>query len=120
MKKHLAGLNFYEVEIQKTLSLSSYYLRTCTYRSVDEISRIFKEQQARGQMVKFRITELTHDWILEDESYWFPVYCVELNNVYVNLAELIEDILVGKLSGILPADMSQVYNSIHDMGVNCE
>lgn len=106
MIEYLKGLHFYDIQIRKSIIESSYNYRVCTYRSISEIEKAFIEQKAKGHIFKFQPSEIDHDWVIEDENYFFPMFCVELSKVYRNLDELIEDILIGRLSGILDVDFN--------------
>lgn len=98
-------MRFYEVEIQPTKAIMSNRLRVCTYRPYAEVRTTFDDQRMSGKIERFRITDLDQAWVIEDELYWFPMFCVELKRDYATLKDLVEDILVGKLSGILDVDI---------------
>ena len=108
MKEYLKGIRFYEVQIQPTRAIGYNCLRVCTYRPYTELNNVFTEQKRSGAIINFRIIDVDTDWVIEDEAYWFPMFCVELNRDYLDLKALIEDILVGKLSGILDVDVDLV------------
>lgn len=57
----------------------------------------------------FNIVKIDTEWILEEEHYWFPMMCVELSNTYATLRELIEDILIGKLTGLIDIDLDKIW-----------
>ena len=106
MKEQIQDINFYEIDVRKN-NLESYAYRFCTYNDIGEIKSIFKEQKENGKIKHFNIVQLDQDWIIEDEYYWFPMFCLELGSDYSNLNELIEDILIGKLSGVLNRNINE-------------
>lgn len=108
MREYLKGLHFYDIRIRKSMIESSYNYRVCTYRSMDEIEKAFVEQKTKGHIYRFEPAEIDHDMIIDEENYFFPMFCVELSKVYGNIDELIEDILVGRLSGILDVDVNHI------------
>lgn len=115
MIEQIKGLNFYEIRIVKDLGLSSYDFRMCSYRSFEEVKSVFTKHKAQGIVNKFSVVPISHEWIAEDETYWFPVFFVELNNVYTNLAGLVEDTMVAKLSGALEVDVYRLLEKIGDI-----
>ncbi len=112
MKEYLKGLNFYEVKIQKTFLAAHYALRLCTYRNMDAVEDIFKDQKVKKVIYNFDLIKLDIEWILEEETYWFPMFCVELHNNYATLQELVEDIFVGKITGIIDVDLDKIWGEI--------
>ena len=98
MEKYLSGFKFYEVIITNRLYINEITIGT--YRPIETVEALFCEVKG----CKADVWEIALDEIKISKEL-FPIFCVELNTEYFDLENIVKDLMVWRLSGMMNKEM---------------
>jgi len=101
IKQAIKGIKFYEITLMGD-SLGT--MSMCTYRPQDTVRDLFKKKAGEKSVCMLNCWEHSIDQLVEMPDY-FPVFCVELHNMYSDLESLAKDLMVSRISGVIDRDM---------------
>jgi len=100
MKEYLEGFNFYQVIIR---GFDVTALTIGTYRPEQAVKSLFKGvEEFEGADVDVWEISLKE---LQGSKEWFPIFCVELHTEYSDLEELVKDLMVWRIAGMMDKEM---------------
>ncbi len=100
MEEYLDGFNFYRVSI---LGEKTTLLTIGTYRPKETVYDLFRgiEDFEESEVDVWELSAAD----LKQSRLMVPIFCVELRMEYKNLEELIKDLMIWRLAGMMDKEM---------------